>query len=285
MALPTFVVAGTQKAATTWLYESLNEHPEVFVPTTKELHFLCAANRCRKAQWGKGVEWYTRQFPESDGPWRAWGELSIDYMFYPCASDRLKTLNPDAKILFVLRDPAERAYSAYWMTRRARVDFPSFRSFIHADSDFVSRGFYYRQVQRYRALFPDDQIKILIYEDIRDAPITFVSDVFRFIGVDPSFEPKCVHDVIAQTKQLKPHASVVFYRWVAPILRVKPVLWVWRRTKQVTGIKRTSRGKLESARGYPPMDPRDRADLNDIYRGETEQLFDLIGRRVESWGT
>lgn len=276
-----FVVAGTQKSATTWLYECLNEHPQVCVPRIKELHFFCPEGRCGKSRWSNGMQWYREQFLP-DEPFATRGELSVDYMFYPDVAEKLHALNPALKIIFILRDPVDRAYSAYWMGRRNATNYPPFGDFVNPDSDFVARGFYYRQIERYRRLFPDDQILILIYEDLAKDPQAFLSGVFSFLGVEPSFKPRAASQLIGETKAMSPWLSKLFYRHASRILRFAPALWTWRLFKRITGIKRAGTRKSNKPK-YEAMSQAERDGLSALFRDENEKLFALLDRRIVEW--
>ena len=281
MQAPSFVVAGTQKAATTWLYECVNEHPQGHVSPIKELHYFCNPTHCDKSRAGKGLEWYLSQF-EAASQCLVRGEFSIDYMFYPEIAAKLHDLNPEMKILFILRDPADRAHSAYWMHRRNHVDYPPLSEFIRRDDDIVSRGLYHDQIQNFRTHFSDDQILILIYEDIAKDPFAFVSKVFAFLGVDPEFRPKSASQLIAETKHLNPLLSKVLYRYAVRILRFPPALWTWRMVKGLTGIKARAAGSQQKSK-YPDMSESDRSRLADIFEDENNKLYELIGRRITEW--
>ena len=276
---PTFLVAGTQKAATTWVYECLHEHPQVLVPRTKELHFFCPKGQCWKSRADLGHEWYLSQFPVRDE--KAWGELSVDYMFYPEVAATVTAHNPALRVLFILRDPSDRAYSAYWMNRRNKPDMPPFDDFVRADSDFVARGFYLRQIERYLALLAREQIKVMIYEDIHPDPRAFIGQVYEFLGVDPAFAPPSVNQSIAATRSLPPSLSRFVYRSVSPILQLPYVLPAWRAFKRTTGIKRS--GGEARPSGYAPMSNVVRARLDDLYRNENHRLFDFLGREIPQW--
>lgn len=276
-----FVVAGTQKSATTWLYECLNEHPQVWVPRIKELHFFCPEGVCPKSRRAQGLDWYREQFQYEDR-YEVRGELSVDYMYFPGIAEELASLNPELKVIFILRDPVDRAYSAYWMGRRNMVDYPPFADFLRPDSDVVARGFYHQQIERYRALFPDRQILILIYEDIARDPQAFIARVFRFLEVDEGIVPSAVTQVIGETKAMSPRFSRLFYRYAAKALKIPFVLWGWRVFKRVTGIKRAKSGE-ERASKYVPMQASERESLARIYSEENEKLFALIDRRIATW--
>jgi len=281
MPLPTFVVAGAQKSATTWLYECMNEHPQVAVPTIKELHFFCDPADCGKSRKDLGMDWYLSQFSDTS-PYRASGEFSIDYMYYPQVAGELHAFNPDMKVLFLLRDPVERAYSAYWMRRRNHPEFPPFTEFIRPDSEIVVRGYYHRQIQRFREVFPDEQLLTLIYEDLAKDPFAFAAQAFAFIGVDAQFRPPSATQLTGETKQLNPVLSALLYRHAAKLLKFPPALWGWRNFKRVSGIKGRQAGSVAGPK-YATMCDDDRIRLHALYREENQRLFDLLGRRIADW--
>ena len=281
MSAPSFVVAGTQKAATTWLYECLHEHPQVLVPPTKELHFFCPESECGKSRHGLGLDWYLSQFPD-DARFKAKGELSIDYMDYPQVPRQLYELNPSLRVLFILRDPVDRAYSAYWMSRRNHTVFPPFSDYIDPETELVARGYYHRQLRRYLDVFPADQLKILIYEDLASDPHRILAEVFDFIGVDPEFRPASAKQVIAETKSLQPRTSRLLYRYLSRFQRFPGALWTWRRVKRLTGVKQAAANGARQPK-YPALPEQQAARLRSIYREETEKLFQLLGRRVPQW--
>ena len=283
MPPPSFVVAGTQKAATTWLYECLHEHPQIFVPETKELHFFCDKADCPKSRHAHGIEWYTSLFPD-DARYSASGELSIDYMCYDYVAGRLYALNPRLKVIFILRNPVDRAYSAYWMNRRYKPDLAAFGDFIQPEHDFVARGFYCRQIERYLEVFPRAQIKIMIYEDLVRDPKGCLVEIFRFLDADPDFEPASMRQIIAETKVMSPNLGRTFYTRLSPLLKLRPLLATWRFFKRHTGLKHApGNGGGAHQPKYPPMDPAVRARLQDIYREENQRLFRLIDRDIVEW--
>ena len=101
---PNFLVIGAQRAGTTWLYECLREHPEIFLPETKELHYFDLNHE-------KGDEWYFRHFEGASE--KAIGEITPNYYQYPGAIEKAHVLLPEAKFIFILREPKARAISQF----------------------------------------------------------------------------------------------------------------------------------------------------------------------------
>ena len=112
--LPDFLIIGAQKGGTSSLFYYLKFHPEIKRPIKKELNYF-------NIFYNKGVKWYKAHFPfKSEN--HITGEASPEYLFYPLAAERIKKLEPNIKLIVLLRNPIERAYSAYQMNRRKGID-------------------------------------------------------------------------------------------------------------------------------------------------------------------
>lgn len=110
---PNFLGVGASKSATSWVHTCMEEHPEIFVPSEKEIHFF-------NYNYEKGFDWYESFFHEGIGK-KAIGEIS-GYLITPGVPQRIYDYNPDMRLLFFLRNPIDRAYSHYCMDlRSARV--------------------------------------------------------------------------------------------------------------------------------------------------------------------
>ena len=281
MGVPNFIVAGTQKAATTWLHECLNEHPEVFVPKVKEVHFFCK-EPCEKSKNNLGTGWYISQFPDNKS-FKAIGEISVDYMYYEHIAKEIFNFNPNMKILFILRNPVDRAYSAYWMNKRQKSNMPEFQEFIRVDHEIIDRGFYYNQIERYFEFF-NKNIKIFFYEDLLKNPEAFIKDVYSFLNVDNGFIPQTLYYKVASTRELGPLIGKVLYKYVAPILKKSALLTsLWRAVKFNTPAKRLFSVNKENTSKYKTINTNDRECLIKIYKEENKKLFDLIGRNIDEW--
>ena len=118
--LPNFIIAGAEKSGTSSLSFYISEHPDIYIPKIKELHFFDNSDN-----YSKGFGWYEKQFSGWSGE-KAVGECTPFYMFdYSCA-EKIKMQFPDIKVLFILRNPADRAYSNYWHQVRGGKEFRSF---------------------------------------------------------------------------------------------------------------------------------------------------------------
>jgi hypothetical protein len=282
MAIPDFVVIGAQKAGTTWLYECLSEHPEVFVPRMKEVHFFTRPQDDRLSRLDQGVEWYQSLFPDSG---KVNGELTPDYMFFPYVAPAIATLNPKMKIVALLRHPVDRAYSQYWMRRRYRDSLP-FEDAIRESPGLIERGFYYRQLAPYLEIFGADRVRIYIYEEITQAPEPFFVDLCKFLGVSADFAPLSLHQRVGETKVMSPLAGFLFYKVASPIINLPGILHAWRFVRRRTRIKEWLFGnaaKSGAGSSYEDVAPTLRSKLNTQFEAENRRLFELLGRDVPAW--
>ena len=194
MRLPDFVIAGTQKAGTTWLRDNLFTHPEVS-GCRHQLHFF-------DRNYARGLEWYARHFERLPAA-HVVGEKSTEYFDTTTADEvarRLASDCPDTKVIIVLREPAARAMSAFKHMVISGVEpLPaSPDAVLFADRNrpeeqsnrYIERGFYLRQLQAFYKHISPEQILLLIFEeDIVKHPRLGLERALTFLGVD---NPKLV---------------------------------------------------------------------------------------------
>lgn len=206
---PTFLVLGAQKSGTTSLHRYLSEHPAVLRASPKEVRYFSRT-------YDRGESWYRAQFPLRTrrivsrlrvGVWPAVGEASPQYLFHPQAPERAHAFNPDMKLIAVLRDPVDRAYSQYQMQLRWGYEHGSFEDSLAQEEaeletelaklyddppvystlvnriSYVARGRYADQLERWLALFPREQLLVLLTEELSTDPAEVMSRVCRFLGI------------------------------------------------------------------------------------------------------
>jgi hypothetical protein len=206
------VIIGAAKAGTTSLYAWLSDHPFVSPATTKEVHYF-DYNHFR------GVDWYRARFPheraraefagEHGRPFLT-GEASPSYISHFWAPQRLARLLPDAKLLVALRNPVDRAYSQFQMSRREQEEeLESFDAAVEAEEErlrgeiaralsdsrysswpigcwsYLLRGRYAEQLERWLALFPRRQFHFVTLEELASSPQPALDRVHDFLGLPP----------------------------------------------------------------------------------------------------
>jgi hypothetical protein len=191
-----FLVAGVQKGGTTALFDYLSEIPALELPPVKEAHFFDDEERVDWAAPDFGP--YHRLFTD---PARLWGEATPIYLYWPNALERIQAYNPAMKLIFIFRDPIERAWSHWkmeyargketmpfaWCIRegRARMAAAPPHPGFHRVFSYVERGFYGRQLERAFALFPREQILLLSSAMLRRDPTATIRKACEFLGVPP----------------------------------------------------------------------------------------------------
>ena len=177
MNLPDFIICGTQKGGTTALKAYLQQHPQIHMPP-REIHFF-------SWYYDKSIKWYKKHFKHDH---ILNGEKSPSYM-YPnpeTVAERIHETIPKAKLIFMLRNPVQRAYSEYWMlVLNGEENQPFSKAVWNKNRDYLERGFYAKQIKKYLKYFDKNNIMILISEDFRKNRDERMKDVFKFLGVKP----------------------------------------------------------------------------------------------------
>lgn len=210
--LPDFLIIGAQRAGTTSLYRYLAQHPAVLpVVLTKGAHYF-------DTNHDKGVGWYRAHFPlrahatilgSRLGVRVLTGEGSPYYMFHPLVPARVAELLPEVRLIVLLRDPVERAYSHHQHEvargfedlpfeeaidreperlageRERLIADPTYRSFEHQHHSYLARGLYLEQLLAWHEHFPRDQLLVLIAEEFFADPAAGLDRVERFLGLPP----------------------------------------------------------------------------------------------------
>ena len=191
--LPGFIIIGAMKCGTTSLHEYLNAHPALFMSKKKELDFFV-----EEENYGKGLDWYRGWFPD-DGT--LCGESSPNYTkrhLFKGVPERIHALLPDAKLIFVARDPIERLLShwAHAIAFGRRTANPQ-RTFgqKREEHNFVRTSEYDDQLAPYLDLFSRDRILVLTAEDLRHRRLETIRKTFGFLGVDDTFEDPSFGDI------------------------------------------------------------------------------------------
>jgi len=203
---PNFIVIGAMKAATTSLYTYLKQHPDIFMPKVKEPMFFNNFNQNKdyKLLGRKGnkittLKEYFSLFSDVENE-SAIGEASPAYIYNENAPQLIKEHLPDVKIIAILRQPVERAYSNYLHTKRAdRENLNSFEQAIEIETQriednwsplyhYIEKGYYSVQLKRYYNIFPKENIKVYLFEDVVKNPKETLKDIFKFLNIDENIE-------------------------------------------------------------------------------------------------
>jgi hypothetical protein len=250
--LPDFLIVGAQRSGTTYLYDSLSRHPDIAPALTKEVHFF-------DVWFGRGLAWYRSFFPmhlarQVRRRPLLTGEASPYYLFHPHAARRAATTLPQLRLMALLRNPADRAYSHYQHSVRRGAENLSFEeaiareperlageeaklqhdegyiSYNHQNYSYLARGVYVDQLARWLDAFPPDQLLVVPSERLYVAAQAEIGRVLAFLGLPPNLPES------------------------------------YRRPRSP---------------GYPPMDAATRRELLDYFAPHNRRLYDLLGRSFD----
>jgi hypothetical protein len=200
LRLPDFIVLGTQKGGTTTLHQLLSQHPDIYLPQKKEVHYFSLHDN-------QSLSWYSNHYHEAHSH-QLGGDITPYYLFHPRCPRSIYQALPEAKLIVLLRDPVERTISQFFHAKRhgfepldldaalaaeatrladaeAALKQPGSVHFSHQKHSYLSRSRYQEQLQRYEALFPKQQILVCRSEDLFSNPQTCLERITQFLGVAP----------------------------------------------------------------------------------------------------
>jgi len=281
---PNLFLVGAAKAGTTSLYRELARHPAIYMSPMKEPHFFS------QIEPAPGLKAFFPHVTDEDEYLALFagataeevlGEASTSYLWDRQAAERIKRVIPEARILIMLRDPVDRAYSQYWNDVREGIERRSFLDALLEEQRSAPGGWgvsalhidcgrYADQVQRYLDHF-GARVHVLFFEDFVRHEASTIADVHSFLGVRSPTTG-------AAPRQMNP-ASLPRNRLSAALLASGRVRRVVRATVPRPLRTRLRVGLLKQATP-PPMDPAARALLTEIYRPEVGRLAELLGRSL-----
>ena len=273
--VPEFLYIGTSKAGSTWLFNALSRHPDVFLPSNKGLYYF-------DAHFDRGEEWYVEQFRGSDAS-LARGEVSHSYLSSPEAPERIRAKAPLVRLLVCLREPVDRAFSDYLDLRKNQQFEGSFESALEHYPRLVDRGRYATHLRRYLEVFPREQLLVQLFDDLKADPQAYADDVFDFLGVPRQVLPP---------SELRSRMPAGVPRSRAAASAAKSASQLVKRLglrRFRSRVKRSARMRQALYRPYtddkPTIDPATAARLRETFAGEVAELDAMLGVPVSGrWG-
>jgi hypothetical protein len=297
---PDFLIIGAAKSGTTSLLHQLNQHPQIFMPPAKHLNYF--SGECGTAEFqgppphyfgrqaARTWEEYSREFKEGIGK-AAVGEACNAYLFSTEAAGRIRRSLPEVRLIAVLRHPAERAYSRFLQLRRSgREPISNFADALQEekwrianhwwpDFYYLHAGLYYEQLARYFAVFPREQIRIYLHEDMLTEPRRMLVDIFRYLGVADDFIPNM--DVRYSASGLPRSKGI---DWTLKKLRAaRPLAEKLLQQRHLDYVLRVASHAHAQNLVKPELTAETRSWMIERYREDTLRLQDLIGRDLSGW--
>lgn len=198
LRLPQFIIGGAPRSGTQWLYATADRHPDIAMakPLVPEPKFFL-----RDDLYERGLAYYSATWFKDIPPGKIAGEKSTNYLESPVAARRIHESLPDVKLVFILRNPVDRAYSNYLWSRQNGLESESFEAALEREADrelsvsaelayarphaLFSRGVYVNHLRPYFSLFGPDRILVLRFEDIAREPGGIAQTLHEFLGVAP----------------------------------------------------------------------------------------------------
>lgn len=267
--LPQFIIIGAIKGATTWLHHQLQHHPQVYLPAP-EPHFF-------SQHYEQGLDFY-RSFFSDAAPGEMLGEKSADYLAHPLAAERIAQTLPDVRLVVQLRNPVDRAYSDYKMLYRRGTVTKGPEAYLHPNNReqprFLADGLYASHLKRWLRLFPREQLLVLLFEDVKNAPIETVLTVCEHLRL-----PVHYSEEIGDTPRNDSSEQLLPMRIRSALAPLKQAVRPLRGNMIFEGVRRVLAREIR----YPPLPGSVRNRLVDYYADDVAELEQLIGRDLSNW--
>ncbi|ACX71936.1 sulfotransferase [Methanocaldococcus vulcanius M7] len=298
-----FIGIGTPKSGTTWLAKCLSEHPEIFIPEKKEIHFFNKYDYCEKFEfeenYKKGIEWYLSHF-NSEKPIK--GEFSPSYFSDPLAYKRIKEHFPNIKLIVIFRNPIERLYSSYfyvlpssfvlrkYFEELKNLKYITFEDYLKVAKWDIDIGFYYKHLQKWLSVFDREQIFICFHDDIVNNPEKLLKDLYEFLGVnETSYIPESLKR--KENVGVLPDTSSKWYKlfnkfeiMFSKSLYKYPQVYNVVRKLNLGKIYQNMYKKLAYKRDKKPeMRKETKEYLINLYRDDILSLSEFTGRDLSHW--
>lgn len=285
MALPTFFIIGAAKAGTTSLHMYLDQHPQIQMSATKEPHFFAGPENGipyrppRIARLVDYEELFDRSYPVR-------GEASPSYSNHPRRAgvpERIRALVPDARFVYLVRDPVARTVSHYHDAVAIGRERRSLRGALADLGDrsvpLLSHGMYASQLERYLRTFPQHRVMVVDHADLRDGRRALLREIFAFLGVEESFDCRGFDEVRHESAGRRVYPAA--YRHLAERHLSPAARWL------PSTLRGAMRAGLER-RLFPTLEPAAleedlRERLGELFGEEARRLRALTGQDFASW--
>lgn len=281
MTLPNFLGIGAMRSGTSWLHVQLRGHKQVYMSEQKELHFF-------NDFYDQGIGWYSKHFPSETeaAKYRAIGEITPTYMADPEVPVRIHRHIPHVRLIVMLRNPVDRAYSEYTKALRDSSFSGTFEAFAAQRERALVRGYYTEQLERCFRLFSREQFLVLVFEDAVSDHHATARSLGTFLDIDPDG-----FDLERMKQAVNPSYLPRFPRLYASAIRLRRFLvgrdlgWapvIAGRIGLIQAARRVFRFRGPRSE-LPEIEEATRRRLTSLYSGEIRDLEALLGRDLSVW--
>ena len=275
-SLPNVIIIGARKSGTTSLHGYLGQHPDVFMSKPPELHFFDD-----EAHWAQGLDWYSSFF-ETATDVAIRGEKTPMYSTYPHRTGipaRVASVVPDAKLIYLMRDPIARVRSQYVAAVVHGIETKPFAEAATEQSNYTNLSRYAMQLEQWLKHFDREQILLLTSEQLWRSHEPTMAEVFRFLGVDADFVPEAIPANVTKNKVIRTGvANDVRRSGAARALRHLP-------ESMKAPVRRYAERSSFSAADIPAeLTPELRSMLTEVLRSDVERLKQYMPAGFDTWG-
>jgi Sulfotransferase family len=293
--LPNFLIVGAAKSGTTSLHYYLQQHPDIYLPAQKELHYFAREHMLRLAggPGDRNVLSYvccTKEEYESAyfkvAQQSAVGEISPSYLYFSDVSEGIKKELHDPKIIMILRNPIEKAFSQYMHLVRDNREMLDFYDALMAERERIERGWaamwryaesslYTSRVQQYLDVFGDRNVRIFLYDDLVKSPKGLVRELLEFIGVESQ---RAIDFAKVHNRSGKPRSRFVSNLLTRPnplrdmAKRILPADMTYMLKLRLQDLNTGAKGTI---------DGRSRAYLKAFCAHDVQALQQIVGRPID----
>ena len=283
-----FFIVGAPKAGTTSLYYYLSEHPNISMSAVKEPNYFSYEDLNNQKLYYKSkkidsLDSYNNLFPIRNSNY-IYGEASVSYLFYRKVPAKIKRYNKNAKIIILLRNPIERAFSHYLMDARLGLISKSFESVVDSFEitdknklfyqQYIELGKYYNQILNYKRLFNDNNILIIDYEEFKNQTLLCVRSIFDFLQIDKSFMPNLnlTHNTFRKPK----------FIFIEKLYSNHTIRFLIKNLIP-SEFKNFINKKLFDKDDKPILSKDLHAKLKAIFKNDVNKLSDLLNKDFNKW--
>lgn len=299
---PDFLIIGAGKSGTTSLDIYLNAHQEIFMSPRKDAGFFASEQYNISGDMLPESIAYYKKFINNETEYcnlfsdassnQITGETSTIYLYSKNGYNLIFEKIPDVKLIAILRQPSQRLFSRYLhLAREGLLPTEKFEDIFNKESiwwkrpDLIQEGFYYKHLSRFYDVFPNGNIKVLLYDDLRKNPEYLFKEIFRFLGVDESFNPpsdttynrsgiiknKAVNKIIGYNNPIFTSLKKVFPKYYDSMKK---------NPKAMKILDQIRSKNLEKPKLDPELNQR---IINEIYLEDLNQLEHLIEKDLSGW--
>jgi hypothetical protein len=294
--LPNFICPGAARSATTNLYYLLIQHPDIFLPAIKETRFF-------SQDYEKGLAWYEQKYYADAQEESAIGDISPVYLIDErCPKRIFQALGKEVKLIFMLRNPVERAYSHYCMLRNHQFEDLPFEQALELDQEariakslkyyqheygfqYLKESSYWLAIQKYLCYFARDRFKFIVFEEFISDIETYLEEIINFLDLRRPYRFEL--NVYRNPTSASSHSGINRLFYCNPLFKkARDYIQLktgWKTQSLLKKLKNVLLAKEHSP--IPPLDEKLRKQLSGYFAAETKQLEAFLGRDLKIWKT